>query len=423
MTNFAYHHGQLHVDALPLSQLAASIETPFYCYSAGRLRDNYQRLQSALAEFQPLICFAVKANANQAVLSTLADCGAGADIVSGGELERALAATIVPGKIVYSGVGKSAAEMRAALLAGIHQFNVESLPELRLLNLTAAELNTIAPVALRVNPDVDPLTHAKISTGEEDTKFGIPREQISEALTMCRQLPNLALKGLSVHIGSQLTDFEPFRQAYRFVADLVRHCRAEGHSITRLDLGGGIGIPYQGQPVPPLSLYADIVRETVGALGCQLAFEPGRYLCADAGVLVTRVLTVKQTPEKNFLVLDAGMNDLVRPAMYEARHTILPVQQTQKPLENYAVVGPICETSDLFGEDYRLPQVAEGDLMAIMDAGAYGSSMAGTYNAKPLVPEVLAQGSNFAVVRRRITVAEQIAWESVPEWLASRAAA
>ncbi|NBO19470.1 MAG: diaminopimelate decarboxylase, partial [Proteobacteria bacterium] len=264
---------------------------------------------------------------------------------------------------------------------------------------------------------------AKISTGEEDTKFGIPREQIATALNLCCDLPSLSLTGISVHIGSQLLDFEPFRQAYRFVADLVVHCRAEGHAIERLDLGGGIGIPYQDQAAPSLKLYADIVRETVGALGCQLAFEPGRYLCADAGILITRVLTVKPTSGKNFLVLDAGMNDLVRPAMYEARHRIISVSEAQKPLENYAVVGPICETSDLFGEDYQLPQPEAGDLLAILDAGAYGSSMAGTYNAKPLIPEVMVQGREYAVVRRRIAVTEQIGWETMPQWLAKRAAA
>lgn len=420
---FTYVNNKLHAEHLPLADIAAAVDTPFYCYSLAALQLNYQTLHTALAEFNPLLCYAVKANPNLAVLEALAACGAGADIVSVGELERALQAGIAPEKIVYSGVGKAYHELKAALIAGIHQINVESLVELGDISAVALELGRTAQVALRVNPDVDPLTHDKISTGEEDTKFGLPRSQIPAALKLCRTLPGIELKGLSIHIGSQLTDFEPFRQAFRFLAQLVRECRAEGHNIERLDLGGGIGIPYQDQAIPALTNYAAIVRETVGDLGCALAFEPGRYLVANAGILVSKVILVKRGGDKNFVIIDAGMNDLIRPAMYEARHKIIPVRPAPKHMENFTLVGPICETSDLFGDAYELPEPAGGDLMAVLDTGAYGTAMASCYNAKPLVPEVMVNGRDFAIVRRRIAVAEQIGWESLPHWAKQRQAA
>jgi diaminopimelate decarboxylase len=394
------------------------VGTPFYCYSTQQLRQNYNDFAAPFAGMKSTIHYANKANANQAVIRTLADCGAGADITSAGELERALRAGVPSEKIVYSGVGKTRDEITAALSARVHQINVESIPELDMISQMATALKQTAPVTLRINPDVDARTHKHLATGHKETKFGIDIAQIDEAIRLASTLPGLAFKGLTVHVGTMVTDYEPFRMAFQVLADLVRRLRAGGVKIERLDLGGGVGIPYDGKKLAPFSDYIAIVREIIAPLDCELSFEPGRRLVGDAGVLVTRVTRVKQTPAKKFLVLDAGMNDLVRPAMYGARHGVVPVDERPGDSNSLStLVGPVCETGDMFGENYRLPDMAAGDLLAILQAGAYGSAMASTYNGRPLVPEVLVNGAEYAIVRRRIAVAEQISWESLPSWM------
>lgn len=418
---FVRKQGVLHAEDVSLEALAAEVGTPFYAYSSRRLRVNYHAFAAPFRDLNATVHFANKANPNLAVIRTLAAEGAGADITSVGELERALEAGVPPAKIVYSGVGKRRDEIAAALLAGIHQINVESVPELHLVNETAVALDRVAPIALRVNPDVDARTHRKIATGHKETKFGIDEKELDSALSLALTLPGIAFKGFTVHVGSHLVDFEPFREAYAALADIVRRWRAKGITVERLDLGGGVGIPYDGQKLAPFSEYAAIVREVVAPLGCSLAFEPGRRLVGDAGVLVSRVTHVKETAHGVFLILDAGMNDLVRPAMYEARHSIVAVRETpgESSLATYDVVGPVCETADSFGSKYRLPPLRAGALVAILQGGAYASAMASTYNGRPLVPEVLVDGENHAMVRRRIAVAEQMRWESLPFWLDS----
>lgn len=418
MSAFSYKKGALCAEDVPLERIAEEAGTPFYCYSTAQLEANYREFADAFKDLKPAIYYAVKANANKAVVRTLADCGAGADITSSGELERALAAGIKPAHIVYSGVGKKREEIAAALLAGLHQINAESIPELSLISEVAKETGRTAPLALRVNPDVDARSSKKISTGELGTKFGIDHAQIPDAMKLATALPGLAFKGFTVHIGSHMNDYEPFRLGYGKLAEIVKYWRAQGVKVERLDLGGGVGIPYDGETLPPFKDYAAIVKETVGGLGCALAFEPGRRLCGNAGVLVARVLYVKQGAAKRFVILDAGMNDLVRPAMYGARHSILPVREKSGKDGVADVVGPVCETSDLFGKDYNLPGIAVGDLVAILQAGAYGASMSSSYNGRALVPEVLVAGAQSAIVRRRIAVAEQIGWEGLPQWLA-----
>ncbi|MGE3624147.1 MAG: diaminopimelate decarboxylase [Bdellovibrionales bacterium] len=421
MDCFAYRNGSLCAEDVPLEKIAAEIGTPFYCYSSARLQKNYREFADAFTGQRARIYYAVKANPNQAVIRTLADCGAGADITSVGELERALNAGIRPEKIVFSGVGKRRDEILAALLAGIYQLNVESIPELHRISEIAAELGREAPVTLRVNPDVDPHTLAKIATGEKETKFGIELAQINDAVHLAKSLPGLSFKGFAMHIGSQLTDYEPFRLAYSRLADLVAQCQANGMQVDRLDLGGGVGIPYRlGENLPPMADYAAIVRNTVGSLPCELGFEPGRFLVGTAGILVSRVVYAKEAIAKKFLILDAGMNDLLRPAMYEARHPIIPEKKSGSASSNlWDVVGPVCETSDLFGEEYDLPYTGPEDLLAILQAGAYGAAMSSNYNGRPLIPEVMVAGNEYAIVRRRIAVAEQIAWESLPPWLSA----
>ena len=411
MTAFAYRGGALCADAVSLSLIAAQVGTPFYAYSETRLRENYRAFYEPLKSLNPLIAYAVKANANTAVIRALADCGAGADVTSAGEMERALKAGVAPQKIIFSGVGKTREEIAAALKIGIYQLNAESIPEMRLISEVAAQMGVAAPLALRVNPNVAAHTHYKIATGEMGTKFGIDSAQLAEAMELTRSLPALDLKGFHVHIGSHLFDYGNFREAYGKLADMVRLWRGKGFSITRLDLGGGVGIPYDGQTQAPFAEYAQVVHETVGDLGCALAFEPGRRLVGDAGALVARVTHDKCGVSKRFLILDAGMNDLIRPAMYEARHSILPVSESAAEAEAVDVVGPVCETSDLFGEAYLLPGVGTGNLVAIMQGGAYGAAMASTYNGRALVPEVMVSGDSFRMIRRRITVAEQIGWE------------
>lgn len=415
---FTYRGGLLHAEDVSLETIAAEVGTPFYVYSTAQLKANYKAFADAFAGQNVMICYAVKANTNQAVIQTLASCGAGADVTSVGELERALAAGINARKIIYSGVGKRRDEIAAALTAGVHQLNVESIPELRLISQVAVELKRSAPVAIRINPDVAARTYKQTSTGELTTKFGIGRAQLDETMKLATTLPELNFRGFQVHIGSHVHDYEPFRDAFLKLAELVHVWRDKGVKVEHLDLGGGVGIPYDGQTLPPFSDYAAIVKETVGNLGCELSFEPGRRIVGDAGVLVSRVVYDKQGIGKRFLILDAGMNDLVRPAMYGARHSIMPIRESadvDAPLAD--IVGPVCETSDLFGEDYRLPGVTEGALIGIFQAGAYGSAMSSMYNGRALIPEILVSGSQYAVVRRRISVVEQMSWESPPPWL------
>ncbi|MDE2030377.1 MAG: diaminopimelate decarboxylase [Alphaproteobacteria bacterium] len=411
MTAFTYRNGTLCADAVPVSDIAAQVGTPFYVYSETRLRENYRAFYEPLANLKPLICYAIKACANTAVMRVLAEEGAGADVTSGGELERAIHAGVKPEKIIFSGVGKTPEEITAALKLGIHQINAESIPEMRAISAAAAALGVHAPLCLRVNPNVAAHTHYKIATGEMGTKFGIDAAQLEEAMGLAKSLPALDLKGFQVHIGSHLYDYNNFREAYGKLADMVRAWRERGYDLTRLDLGGGVGIPYDGQTQAPFSDYAAVVHGTVGNLGCELAFEPGRRLVGDAGALIARVVYDKRGAAKRFLILDAGMNDLIRPAMYEARHSIMPVKEASSDAVAADIVGPVCETSDLFGEAYLLPGVGQGDLVAIMQGGAYAAAMASTYNGRALVPEVMVSNSTFRVIRRRITVAEQIGWE------------
>ncbi len=418
MTNvFAYQNGSLAVEQVSLERIAAEVGTPCYVYSTERLRQNYADFIGGFQGMNAAVYYAIKANPNLAVTRALVDCGAGVDITSVGEMERALRAGVSPTKILYSGVGKRRDEIEAALNAGIRQINVESLPELHLIEQVTAELGKRAPVTLRINPNVAARTYKQNSTGELGTKFGIDLAQLDGVMEIVAKLSHIDFKGFQVHIGSHVFDFEPFREAFQKLADLTRFWRTKGFAIDRLDLGGGITIPYDSQTLAPFSDYVAIVRETVGDLGCELAFEPGRRLVGDAGILLSRVTFDKQGLSKRFLILDAGMNDLIRPAMYGARHTILPVKENHAadaPLAD--VVGPVCETSDLFGEDYRLPGVGQGDLVAILQAGAYGSAMSSNYNGRALIPEVMVSGGQFAIVRRRITVAEQLGWEAFPPW-------
>ena len=411
MTAFVYRGGALCADAVPLAEIAEQVGTPLYVYSETRLRDNFRAFLEPLAGLRPLVCYAVKANPNISVIRALGDCGAGADVTSAGEMERALKAGIPPHKIIFSGVGKTRDEIATALKTGIYQLNAESIPEMRVISEVAHQLGVAAPLALRVNPDVVAKTHYKIATGEMGTKFGIDAAQLDEAMALTHSLPGLDLKGFLVHIGSHLSDYEDFRAAYSKLAEMVRYWRGQGFAITRLDLGGGVGIPYDGEMQAPFADYAKVVHETVGDLGCELAFEPGRRLVGDAGALVAQVIYDKRGASRRFLIIDAGMNDLVRPAMYEARHSIMPVRESMQEAEAADVVGPVCETSDLFGLSYMLPDVGAGDLVAILQSGAYGAAMASTYNGRALVPEVMVSNDRFRVIRRRVTVTEQIGWE------------
>jgi len=418
MNHFHYRDGRLFAEDVDLTALAAEIGTPFYCYSSATLERHYRVFADAFPK-DTLIAFSVKANGNLAVLKTLGQLGAGADVVSGGELKKALKAGIPANKIVFSGVGKTRAEMKLGLEAGIHQFNVESEPELLALNGMAASLGKRAAITIRVNPDVDAKTHAKITTGTSENKFGIPWSRAREAYKLAASLPALQIVGVDVHIGSQITELSPFEAAFARVADLVRSLRDDGHTISRIDLGGGLGVPYAPtDPAPPApELYGAAVSKAVAGLGCELILEPGRLIAANAGVLVARVTYVKEGEARKFLILDAGMNDLIRPAMYDAHHEIVSVREgTGGSL--YDVVGPVCESSDLFGRDRRLPEMKDGDLVAILTAGAYGAVMASAYNARPPAAEVLVRGKEWAVVRPRMSDDELIGLDRIPGWLA-----
>ncbi len=421
MDHFLYRNGVLHAEDVPVPRIAAAVGTPFYCYSTATLTRHFRLFDEALAGTDHLVCYAMKANSNQAVLRLMADLGAGVDVVSGGEYARAVAAGFPGDRIVFSGVGKTRAEMRAALSGGIRQFNLESEPEMLALNEVALSLDKVAPVTVRVNPDVDAKTHEKIATGKAENKFGIPIARAREVFAEAAALPGLRVVGVDVHIGSQLTDLEPFRQAYRKVAGLTEALRADGHRIDRLDLGGGLGIPYErSNTAPPLPVeYGDMIKRELAGLGCEIEIEPGRLIAGNAGILVSGVIYVKSGEGRDFLILDAAMNDLLRPAMYGAYHDIVPVAEPGPGVDQhpYDVVGPVCETGDTFARQRDLPPLAAGDLVAFRSAGAYGAVMASEYNTRPLIPEVLVKDDQFAVIRRRPDFDEIINRDTIPPWL------
>lgn len=421
MHHFIYRNGVLHAEDVALSRIAEQVGTPFYCYSTATLTRHYAVFRDALKGLNAEVCFAVKANSNLAVLSLLAKLGAGADVVSGGELRLALKAGVPAAKIVFSGVGKTEEELRLALETNVGQVNVESEPELRALSAIAAAAGKTVRIALRVNPDVDAGSHDKISTGRKTDKFGIDWTLAPALYRTARELPGIDPAGVAVHIGSQITNLAPFEAAFLRVRDLVVMLRADGFDIRTVDLGGGLGVPYahkdKTNPPSPQE-YGEMVRRTVGDLGCKLAFEPGRVITGNAGILVTRVTFVKEAVDRRFVIVDAGMNDLIRPAMYDAHHDVLTVVEPPltEALRTADIVGPVCETGDRFTKDCYLPAMKSGDLMAFLTAGAYGAVMASSYNTRPLVPEVLVDGSKFAVVRRRPSFEEMIALEQPPHW-------
>ncbi len=421
MDHFLYRDGVLHAEDVPVAEIAAAVGTPFYVYSTATLERHYHLFSDALAGMDHLVCFAMKAASNIAILKTLARLGAGMDVVSGGEYLRAKAAGVPGDKIVFSGVGKTRDEMRLALKGGIRQFNVESEPEMEALSAVATELGLRAPITVRVNPDVDAKTHAKIATGKSENKFGIPISRAREIYAHAARLPGLEVIGIDVHIGSQLTDLEPFRLAYQKVAELTEILRADGHDIRRLDLGGGLGIPYtRGNEAPPLpSQYGAMIKDVVGHLGCEIEIEPGRLIAGNAGLMVSEIIYVKSGEGRDFLILDGAMNDLVRPAMYDAWHDIVPVVEPEPGAEQrpYDIVGPVCESGDTFARQRMMPALKAGDLVAFRSAGAYGAVMASEYNTRPLIPEVLVNGQDFAVIRARPTFDEIINRDTIPEWL------
>lgn len=422
MDHFTYSDGILHAEGVPLTRIAEAVGTPAYVYSSATLERHYRAFAEAFAGRPVTICYAVKANSNQAVIATLARLGAGADVLSEGELARALAAGVPSEKIVFSGVGKSRSEIARALEAGVGQINVESEPELDLISEVAAGAGRRAPIALRVNPDVDARTHEKITTGRRENKFGIDLARAPEVYDRARKLPGVDAVGVAVHIGSQLTELKPFADAFALVAELVESLRTAGHDIRRLDVGGGLGIPYRDETPPAPEAYGRMVLETTGHLGVELVLEPGRAIAGNAGILLTRVLYVKEGENKTFAVVDAGMNDLVRPALYDAWHDIVPVAERPReaPVRAVDVVGPVCETSDIFGRDRALPVLEYGELLAIRSAGAYGAVMASTYNTRPLAAEVLVKGDAFAVIRPRQELADVLGMDRIPDWLSGQ---
>ncbi|NCO22585.1 MAG: diaminopimelate decarboxylase [Rhodobacterales bacterium] len=421
MDHFLYRDGRLFAEDVPLANIAAAVGTPFYCYSAATLTRHFRLFDEALEGMDHLICFAMKANSNLAVLKLLGDLGAGMDVVSGGEYRRARAAGVPGERIVFSGVGKTAAEMRLALESGIRQFNVESEPEMQALNDVALSLGKIAPITIRVNPDVDAKTHEKIATGRKQDKFGIPISRARAVYAHAATLPGLKVIGIDVHIGSQLTELAPFEAAFRKVADLTHVLRADGHDISRLDLGGGLGIPYERSNAdPPLPRdFGAMVKATLGDLGCEIEIEPGRLIAGNAGVMVSAVIYVKQGEERDFLIVDAAMNDLVRPSMYGAHHDIVPLIEPAPGIEAhvYDVVGPVCESGDTFAKRRAMMPLSSGDLVAFRSAGAYGAVMSSEYNSRPLIPEVMVSGDHFAVIRARPTFDEMLNRDTIPEWL------
>ncbi|MEM9130278.1 MAG: diaminopimelate decarboxylase [Pseudomonadota bacterium] len=421
MDHFLYKDGELYAEDVPVAEIAAEVGTPFYCYSTATLSRHFRLFDDALGGMPHLVCYAMKAASNQAIIKTLAGLGAGMDVVSGGEYLRARAAGVPGEKIVFSGVGKTREEMKIALEGGVRQINVESEPEMDALSEVATSLSVTVPITVRVNPDVDAKTHAKIATGKSENKFGIPISRAREVYAYAGKLPGLKVIGIDVHIGSQLTELEPFRLAYEKVAELTEALRADGHEISRLDLGGGLGIPYtQSNEPPPLPTdYGAMVKETIGHLGCEIEIEPGRLVVGNAGILVSQVIYVKSGEGRDFLILDGAMNDLIRPAMYEAHHDIIPLKEpaTDAELAPYDIVGPVCESGDTFAKQRLMPKLQAGDLVAFRSAGAYGAVMASEYNTRPLVPEVLVNEHQFAVIRPRPSFDEMINRDTLPEWL------
>ncbi|MEQ1953680.1 diaminopimelate decarboxylase [Mesorhizobium sp. CN2-181] len=421
MNHFEFRDGVLHAEDVPVPDIALTVGTPFYCYSTATLERHYNVFKRSFTGLEALVCYAMKANSNQAVIATLARLGAGADVVSEGEMRRALAAGVPADKILFSGVGKTTREMDFALAAGILCFNVESEPELELLSRRAVAAGKVAPVSLRINPDVDAKTHKKISTGNAENKFGIPRQRAREVYARAAELPGLKVTGIDMHIGSQITDLQPFDDAFSILADLVATLRADGHTIDHIDFGGGLGVPYRidNDPPPHPDAYADIIRRRAGHLGVKVMFEPGRLIVANAGILVSEVIYVKEGDARNFLIVDAAMNDLIRPTLYDAFHEIFPVVRQPVDAQRMVVdvVGPVCETGDYIGLSRDLPKLESGDLIAVGTAGAYGAVQAGTYNSRLLVPEVLVKGDTFHVVRPRTRFEDLIGLDSLPDWL------
>ncbi|MEF2070184.1 diaminopimelate decarboxylase [Consotaella aegiceratis] len=420
MNHFEYRDGTLFAEAVDVRAIAAAVGTPFYCYSTATLARHYRVFSEAFSDIDALVCYAMKANSNQAVLATLARLGAGADVVSGGELTRALKAGIPADKIMFSGVGKTAEEIDQALDADIFCFNIESEPELEAISARATALGRTAPISFRINPDVDARTHAKISTGKKSDKFGIAFDRAEAVYDTARSLPGVEVHGIDMHIGSQITELEPFDHAFDRLAGLVRRLRAAGHAIGHIDLGGGLGVPYRSdnQPPPAPPAYAETVKRHVRDLGCRVVFEPGRLIAANAGILVARVLYVKETGDKTFVIVDAAMNDLIRPTLYEAWHDIRPVTEPASDEVVIAdVVGPVCESGDFMAKDRSLSPVKAGDLVYVASAGAYGAVQSGTYNSRPLVAEVLVKDDQFCAVRPRQTVEDLISLDRLPPWL------
>ena len=420
MDHFLYRDSALYAEDVPVAQIAAAVGTPFYLYSSATLLRHFKLLDDALEGMDHLICYAMKAASNQAILKLLGDAGAGMDVVSGGEYARARAAGIASERIVFSGVGKTRAEMEIVIKGGVRQFNVESEPEMRLLSQVASEMGKIVPITIRINPDVDAKTHVKISTGKKEDKFGIPISRAREVYAVAASLPSIKIVGIDVHIGSQLTDLEPFGLAYEKVAKLTEVLRADGHEIKRLDLGGGLGIPYgnSNEHPPTPEEYGALIREKVGHLGCEIEIEPGRFITGNAGLLVSEVIYVKEGEDREFLIVDGAMNDLIRPAMYGAHHEIVPLVEPTAGInyQVYDVVGPVCESGDTFAKGRALPQMQAGELIAFRSAGAYGAVMASEYNSRPLVPEVMVKGDQFAIIRARPSLEDIIKRDIIPEW-------
>ncbi len=421
MNHFEYRDGVLHAEGVSIPDIARAVGTPFYCYSTATLTRHYRVFAEAFSDIDALVCYAMKANSNQAVLMTLAQMGAGADVVSEGELRRALAAGIAPSKIVFSGVGKTAAEIDFGLEVGILCFNVESEPELDMINARAQALGKRAPVSFRINPDVDARTHAKISTGKKENKFGISLEHAEAVYARAAAMPGVEITGIDMHIGSQITDLKPYGDAFLLLKEIVGKLRAAGHAIRHVDVGGGLGIPYRAdnEPPPDPRAYADVVLEQVRQLDCQVIFEPGRMIAGNAGILVTEVLYMKHGDARNFAIVDAAMNDLIRPTLYDAWHDIRPVvlPPADAPHVVVDVVGPVCESGDFLARERSLPELKQGDLIAVGTAGAYGAVQSSTYNTRLLAPEVLVKGDSYHVVRPRPTYEDLIGLDSVPDWL------
>ena len=422
MDHFSYKGDFLHAEDVSIKDIAKHLGTPFYVYSTATLRRHFDLFESALNGVDHLICYAVKASSNQAILRTLAKFGAGMDVVSGGEYKRARDAGVEGNRIVFSGVGKTSSEMKMALSEGVRQFNVESEEELFVLSTLANSMDRLAPITLRVNPDVDAKTHEKIATGKAENKFGIPISRAREVYALAASLPGIKVVGIDLHIGSQLTQLLPFEEAYKKIADLTNILRSDGHEIMRLDLGGGLGIPYgskDGTPPTPKE-YGQMIKRVLGHLNCEIEIEPGRLLVGNAGLLVSEVIYVKKGHDREFLILDAAMNDLLRPALYEAYHDIVPIVKSRLEHKDavYDIVGPVCETGDTFAKSREMKKCKPGDLLAFRSAGAYGAAMASEYNTRPLVPEVLTNNGDYVVIRDRPSLEEIIARDKIPDWLA-----